>query len=200
MKSTRTTRFGIVTLIGLAIAGIMPAAYADSDFQTGTGALTANTHLDFRIVIPKFLRFQVGSTGTTVDLVEFQVPAANVGNGTAVARTNGGTVPILLQGNAGNISLVGTTLGSMNTGPAPTQTISYSEITSSSDNTNLNAPTLVDGAASAAISITPNVGTQVVNRTANWTFAYKNTNYVAAGTYGGVNVNNGRVTYTATLP
>ncbi len=190
-------RFSAFSLLALATIAALPTM-ANSDFQTGAGALTATTNLDFRIVVPKFLRFQVGSAGNVIDLVEFTVPAANVGDGTAIARTNGGVVPVLLQGNAGNISVVGTTLGQLNNGAG--QNISYAEILSSSSNTNLNAPTLVDGAASAAISITPNVGTQVVNRTANWSFSYKNTNFVAAGTYGGVNVNNGRVTYTASMP
>ncbi len=189
--------FSAASLLCLAMAAALPAS-AESDFQTGAGALNANARLDFRVVIPKFLRFQVGSAGNVIDLVEFTVPAANVGDGTDIARTNGGAVPVLLQGNAGNISVIGTTLGQLNNGAG--QNISYAEILPTSSNAALNVPTLVDGAASAAITVTPNVGTQVVNRTANWSYAYSNTNFVAAGSYGGVNINNGRVTYTASLP
>jgi hypothetical protein len=151
-------------------------------------------------VIPKFIRFEVGTpTPGTVDLVEFDLTAsaADVGNGTDVARTNGGVVPVRIQSNGGNISLVGTTAGALSDG---TESISFAEILSSSSNAQLNAPTLVDGAASATVTVTPNVGTRVVNRTADWTFEYSNSNFVAAGTYGGVNVNNGRVVYTASLP
>jgi hypothetical protein len=198
MKFSRNFRSaGAVSLIALALAAALPA-HAESDFQTGAGALNANARLDFRVVIPKYIRFQVGSAGATVDLVEFSVPAANVGDGSDIARTNGGTVPVLLQSNNGNVSLTGTTLGQLNNGAG--ENISFAEILSTSSDPNLNVPTLVDGGTSAAITVTPNVGTRVVNRTANWSFAYSNTNFVGAGSYGGVNVNNGRVTYTAALP
>jgi hypothetical protein len=196
MLKTRKT-LGAAGMLCLAMAAVMPA-HAESDFQTGAGVLNANARLDFRVVIPKFIRFQVGSAGTVIDLVEFTVPAANVGDGTDIARTNGGAVPVLLQSNNGNVSLTGTTLGQLNNGAG--QNISFAEILSTSSNVALGVPTLVDGAASAAVTVTPNVGTQVVNRTANWSFAYSNTNFVGAGSYGGVNVNNGRVTYTASLP
>ena len=59
---------------------------------------------------------------------------------------------------------------------------------------------LVDAGVSADVTVTPNIGTKVVSRTANWTFAYSNTDVVGAGTYGGVNTNDGRVTYTASMP
>lgn len=188
---------GAISLAALALAAALPA-HAESDFQTGSGALNANARLDFRVVIPKYIRFQVGSAGATVDLVEFSVPAANVGDGSDIARTNGGAVPVLLQSNNGNVSLTGTTLGQLNNGAG--ENISFAEILSTSSDPNLNVPTLVDGGTSAAITVTPNVGTRVVNRTANWSFAYSNTDFVGAGSYGGVNVNNGRVTYTAALP
>lgn len=196
MLKTRKT-LGAAGLLCLAMAAVMPA-HAESDFQTGAGTLNANARLDFRVVIPKFIRFQVGSAGATIDLVEFSVPAANVGDGTDVARTNGGVVPVLLQSNNGNVSLTGTTLGQLNNGAG--ENISFAEILSTSSDPNLNVPTLIDGGTSAAITVTPNVGTRVVDRTANWSFAYSNTNFVGAGSYGGVNVNNGRVAYTASLP
>jgi hypothetical protein len=196
----RTARHQKIALISALVValGIIAPAKAESDFQTGAGVLNANARLDFRVIIPKFLRFQVGSAGTVIDLVEFTVPAANVGDGTDIARSNGGVVPVLVQSNSGNVSIIGTTLGQLNNGAG--QNISFAEILSTSSNVALGVPTLVDGAASAAVAVTPNVGTQVVNRTANWSFAYSNTNFVGAGSYGGVNVNNGRVTYTASLP
>ena len=190
---------------GLALAGVaslgliaLTPAFAESDFQTGGGALNANARLDFRVVIPKFIRFQVGSAGATIDLVEFTVPAANVGDATPIARTNGGAVPVLLQSNNGNVSLTATTLGQLNNGAG--ENISFADISSTSSDPNFNVPTLVNGGTSAAVTVTPNVGTRVINRTANWTFSYANTSTVGAGSYGGVNVNNGRVTYTASLP
>jgi hypothetical protein len=198
MKNTRILRG--LAFTGLASLGllVLAPANAESDFQTGTGALNANARLDFRVVIPKFIRFQVGSAGTVVDLVEFSVPAANVGDGSDIARTNGGALPVLLQSNNGNVAVTATTLGQLNNGAG--ENISFAEILSTSSDPLFNVPTLLNGATSAAITVTPNVGTRVVNRTANWSFAYSNSNYVGAGSYGGVNVNNGRVTYTASLP
>jgi len=41
---------------------------------------------------------------------------------------------------------------------------------------------------------------KVIQEDAKWAFASANTLAPPAGTYGGVNVNNGRVVYTATMP
>jgi len=40
----------------------------------------------------------------------------------------------------------------------------------------------------------------VINRDAKWTYTYLNQNVAAPGSYGGVNANNSRVTYTASMP
>lgn len=198
MKKVSTVRaFALSGIVAASFAAIAPA-HADSKFTTGAGAISAAPQLDFRVVIPKFIRFSVGTAvDGTVDLVEFTVPAANVGDGSDIARTNGGAVAVSLLSNGGSVTLTGTTLGALTDG---VENISFAEIQSSSDNAQLDAPTLVDGAASAPLTITPNIGTKVVNRTANWSFAYSNTDVVGAGSYGGVNTNNGRVTYTASLP
>ncbi len=198
MKTVSTLRaFALSGIVAASFAAIAPA-HADSKFTTGAGPISAAPQLDFRVIIPKFIRFSVGTAvDGTVDLVEFTVPAANVGDTSDIARTNGGAVAVSLLSNGGNVTLTGTTTGALTDGG---ENISFAEILSSSDNAQLNAPTLVDGAASAPLTITPNIGTKVVNRTANWSFAYSNTNVVGAGSYGGVNTNNGRVTYTASLP
>lgn len=198
MKTVSTLRaFALSGIVAASFAAIAPA-HADSKFTTGAGAISAAPQLDFRVIIPKFIRFSVGTAvDGTVDLVEFTVPAANVGDASDIARTNGGAVAVSLLSNGGNVTLTGTTTGALTDG---VENISFAEILSTSDSAGLNAPTLVDGAASAPLTITPNVGTKVVNRTANWSFAYSNTDVVGAGSYGGVNTNNGRVTYTASLP
>ena len=41
---------------------------------------------------------------------------------------------------------------------------------------------------------------KIVQRDAKWTYTYRNQTVPPAGTYGGVNTNNGRVTYTASVP
>jgi hypothetical protein len=187
------------TVVFAATASLM--AHADSDFVTGSGALTASPKLDFQVIIPRFIRFQVGSTTAgSVDLVQFDMTnaAASVGSGDYVTRTNGGNVPVLLQSNDGNISLVSSTTGALDNGAG--NNISFNEIVPSSSNVALSSPTLVDAGSSAPVVITPNVNSKVIDQAADWSFAYSNSSLVAAGSYGGVNVKNGRVTYTASLP
>jgi hypothetical protein len=196
-KSVALRAFALSGMVAASLTAITPA-HADSKFTTGAGAISAAPQLDFRVIIPKFIRFSVGTAvDGTVDLVEFSVLAANVGSGTDVARTNGGAVAVSLVSNGGNVTLTGTTTGALTDG---TEDISFAEILSTSDNAQLAAPVLVDAGVSADVTVTPNIGTKVVSRTANWTFAYSNTDVVGAGTYGGVNTNDGRVTYTASMP
>ena len=67
----------------------------------------------------------------------------------------------------------------------------------------LTPPALVDGATTNAAADGVTSGTKVTNRDATWTYTYLNTvagGVPAAGVYGGVGVNQGRVTYTATMP
>ena len=196
--------------LAASIVGLPLLANAESTFVTGAGALTASARLDFQVVIPKFLYVRVG-TGTnvannaTVDLITFTVPAANVGDSSVIAGVGGdlaaGTVTARVQGNNGAITFGSTTTGPLNTGGA--DTISYAQIaTAVATNTSATAlahPTLVDG-ATTNIALVPNVGTKGTNLDAKWTFTYKNQNIVAPGTYGGVNTNGGRVTYTASMP
>lgn len=194
-------------LLALAIPFV---AHAESSFQTGTGTLTANANVDFRITIPKVLFLQVG-TGTlyannaTVNLIDFNVAAADVGSGTSVTATAGsgdvgsGTVSARVRGNGGNVSLNVSTLGDLSNGAG--NSIGWGEITTTAaawtTGTTLPAPTITAGTGTA-IPLT--AVANVVNQDARWTYSYDNNTIVPAGTYGGVNVNNGRVTYTATLP
>jgi len=186
------------------------AAHAESSFQTGSGALSASAKVDFRITIPKVLFLQVG-TGTpfannnTVNLIDFDVPAANVGNGNSVAATlasgdlGNGVVTAIVRGNGGNVTLAASTAGDMGNGAG--DTINWNEITTTASTltsaTVLPAPVLVSGNSANIVLAASN---KVVNQDARWTYAYDNSAIVAAGTYGGVNANNGRVTYTASLP
>lgn len=210
-----THRFPVKALvmsIAAMAAGLPGMVSAESNFVTGTGMLTANARVDFQITIPKILFLQVGTgtmfaNNTAVNLINFAVPAANVGNGTAVAATAGsgdlsnGIVTAIVRGNSGNINLVATNGGALNNGVAG-DTIPWSQITTTPTAlagyaTTLTPPTLAN-TTSAPVTLT--AVNKVVNQGAQWTYAYANANIVAPGTYGGVNVNNGRVTYTATLP
>lgn len=199
-------------LAAAALLSLPFAAQAESTFSSGTGSpLTASARVDFTITVPKILFLQVGTgtlfaTNPAINLITFNVPAANIGNGTAVAATAGsgdlgnGTVTAKVIGNNGNITFTSTTLGALNDGG--TNTISYGQIaTAVATNTSataLPAPALADG-ATTTLTLTPASG-RVVNQDAKWTYSYLNQNVVAQGTYGGVNTNNGRVTYTASMP
>lgn len=196
----------------LALAGLFVAgnAAAESNYTTGSGALTATARLDFQVTIPKILYLRVG-TGTnlannaTVNLIGFTVPAASVGTGTAVAASAGsgdlgnGTVTARVIGNNGNITLSSTTTGPLNNGIG--DTISYGQVSTTAavltSPVALPAPALADGATTNTTVVAVN---KVVNRDAQWTYSYLNNNVVAPGTYGGVNTNGGRVTYTASMP
>ncbi|HEY9143860.1 MAG: hypothetical protein CL625_03380 [Arenimonas sp.] len=187
---------------GLAFAGVaslgliaMTPALADSEFDTGNGALSASADLDFEIVIPRFLYLQVGSAGTIVDEVSFDLSGvasiadvdANIGTGSPVAGDS--TVGVRLVSNAGDVDLeaVGSGTGLSN----GSEIIPWSQITGTAATggaTGLDVPVV----GAAAITIPASDG--VVNRTDTWSFEYANDNLVAGGTY------TGTVTYTATAP
>lgn len=201
MKSAQFTR--LAAALALAVPALV---MAESNVQTGaaTASPGATARVDFSVVIPKVLFLQIGggtyltSDASSISGVVFTVPTASLGSGTAVASVPG-SVAVRVVGNNGNITLNATTLGALGNGAG--DTISFTQIRGTSDNANLAHPVaFVDGAASANVTITPNIGTKVTDRTANWSYTYLNTAVVPPGTYGGVNVNNSRVTYTATMP
>jgi hypothetical protein len=197
----------------IALAFVAPmAAYAESNIRSGPGSpLTASARLDFQITIPKVLFLQVG-TGTnmaanaTINQIAFTVPAANVGDSTVINATAGsgdlgnGQVSAKVVGNNGTITLQSSTVGALGNGAG--DTISYADIATAvaanTTATTLAAPALVD-ASTASVTLTPASG-KVINQDAKWTYTYKNTTVAAPGTYGGVNANNSRVTYTASMP
>ena len=195
--------------LALAAAAVAPlAANAESNFQIGGGDATAR--VDFRITIPTVLFLQVG-TGTlfadngAIDLIDFVVPADDVGDGNPVAATpgsgdlNNGVVTAIVRGNGGNVTLEATTGGALGNGAGGS--INWNEITTTAAALNaapvLPAVTLPNGGTN---SVLLNAVGNVVDQAARWTYSYDNTAVVPAGVYGGVNVNNGRVTYTASLP
>lgn len=205
-----SNRKALALSLALIAAGLSGAARAESNFVTGGGTLTATARVDFRITIPKILFLQVGTgtlfaNNTTINLIDFVVPAASIGDGTPVAATaasgdvGNGTVTAIVRGNGGNIGLTSVATGALGNGAG--DSINFSEITTTaaalSTGTVLTAPTLANG-TSASVTLTA-VG-KVVNQDARWTYQYANSAVVPPGTYGGVNTNNGRVTYTATLP
>jgi hypothetical protein len=214
MKSTVSR--SLAAFSAVAAIGTPMLANAESSTQTGAGPLTATARLDFRITIPKVLFLRVGTGGlfgaaanATIDLIDFTVPVATLGNGVAVAATAGsgdlgnGAVTALLRSNAGVVTLTANTIGGLGNGAG--DTIPWSEIAIA--NSNLIAPAFANTfphlaalpASGASANFAPAPVAKVTNVGSTWTYTYKNTNTVPAGTYGGINANNSRVTYTATV-
>ena len=201
----------------LILAAVAPLlGHAESNFTTGAGSpLSATARVDFQITIPRFIFLRVGTgTGTvaggfgvngTVDLITFAPAAASVGNGVAVAGTGGdlggGVETAVVVANNGNVTLSSTTLGALNDGSG--DTISYATIKAAVSKLTtaqaLPAPALADGATTSVVVAGKGKG-KVVQRDAKWAYTYANATKPPGGNYGGVNTNNGRVTYTASIP
>jgi hypothetical protein len=202
----------------LAATALTPLlCQAESNLQTGNGALNATAHVDFQINIPKFLFLRVGTgTGTaavnsgwatngTIDLITFTPTPANLGNGVAVAATAGsgdlgnGVETAVVVGNDGDVTFSSTTTGQLGDGTG--DNISFTQINSvaahNTTGTTLAAPALVDNGST---TITLTSVAKIVQQDAQWTYTYKNTTIPPAGTYGGQNANNSRVLYTASAP
>lgn len=183
----------------LALAMVSPMlASAESNLVINGSPATAR--LDFRIVIPQVLLLQVGSTGANnVDLIEFNLPTTTtLGDSTSpVARTNGGAVPVRVLGNNGAITLAVSNTGDLSNGAGdtiPWTSIGVSSAQVSGGGVPHPAPSF------SGSTVLPTTAGKITSSEAQWTFSYLNNIIPAAGAYGGVNSNNGRVTYTATMP
>lgn len=206
--------FQKLSCVGASFAALVlmsGSAHANSTFVTGTTTpLTASANLDFTIVIPKFVYVRVGTgtnsaNSTSIDNIVFTVPAASVGSGTAISGVGGdlsaGQVTARVQGNNGTIAFSSTTVGALSNGAG--DSISYNQlgvaVATNTSATSLPHPTFADG-ASTSVNLATQAGGKVTNLDAKWTFTYLNSNIVPAGTYGGVNTQNGRVTYSVSMP
>ena len=210
------TSIALKSLLGAAALTLPLMAFAESNVQTGaaTSSPGATAHLDFSVVIPKILYLRVGTGSTyssgaltsvsTVDLITFSPAAGTVGNGTAVAGTGGdltgGVETAAIVSNSGNVTLNATASGALSDGNG--DSIPFTQITTAAttltSTTALPAPVLSNGVSGNVVLTAP--ATKLITQDAKWTFSFANAANVPAGTYGGVNVNNSRVIYTATMP
>jgi hypothetical protein len=211
MKTSRA----LISLAGAAAMLLPLAASAESNFQTGAGALTSTAHVDFQVTIPKVLYLRVGAgsayptaltTVATIDVVSFAPSAAVVGNNTPVAGTGGdltgGVETAAIISNSGNVTLNATATGALSDG-ALGDSISYAQIATAAaaltaSYTLLAAPVLTNGVSGNVVLTAP--ATKVITADAKWTYSYLNATTPPAGTYGLTVANNGRVTYTASMP
>ena len=210
------TSMALKSLLGVGALMLPLLASAESNVQTGaaTASPGATAHLDFSIVIPKVLYLRVGSGSAytsgilasvnTTDLITFSPAAGTVGNGTAVAGTGGdltgGVETAAILSNSGNVTLNATASGALSDGTG--DSIPFTQITTAAtaltSATQLSPPTLTNATSSNVILTAP--ATKLIVQDAKWTYSFANSTNVPAGTYGGVNANNSRVTYTATMP
>lgn len=208
------TSFVIKGILAAAAVAVPLLCSAESNYQTGASTLTATAHVDFQITIPQFLFLRVGNgTGTaaggyatnaTIDPITWAPTAAQVGTGVLAGTggdLGGGVETAVVVSNGGVVTFSSTTTGALSDGAVPPDTISFGTITTTATHnttaTTLAAPALADG-ATTTITLTPVA--KVVQQDAKWAYTYANATSPAAGTYGGVNVNNGRVVYTASVP
>lgn len=192
----------VATAAALAATGDVraEAATASDTVAPYNTALNAAVNLDFRIRIPSFLFFQVGSAAGTIDQIDFVQTAAGVPLNSPVAGSS--TVAVTLRGNSGPISITpannsaGLGLG---TGTPADGYISYADIAGAvtAGDATLASPALTN-AGGTPVNVPVSAG-QVTNKTATWTFTYTPTSIPAAGDYG-TQTNGGRVTYTASMP
>jgi hypothetical protein len=203
-------------LLGVVSLCLPLAVLAESNLQKGAATLApgAKAHVDILIKIPKVLYLRVGtgsaySTGVlksipTVDLISFAPTAGQVGNGTAVAGTGGdlagGVETAAILSNSGNVTLHATATGAL--GDAAGDKIAFSQITTTATTltsaTALPAPVLTNAASANIVLTAP--AKKIISQDARWTFKYANSALAPTGTYGGINVRNSRVVYTATMP
>ncbi len=194
----------LVTTVLLATSGLPGTLMAESNSVNGATPLSAAARLDFQINIPGILRFRVGSDAGTIDLVQFTPTAANLGDDSDIAGAggdlSGGEVTVDLFSNAGQITITPTNSGTAGLENGLGDTISYDEIiTTSSDDAVLPVPVLSDAGGTTS-QPPPTSGLRVTNLTESWTYSYDNTAVYPEGTYGGINTQGGRVTYTAASP
>jgi len=144
------------------------------------------------IVIPSFppsiILIAVGSFGGTIDEVSFNIPAANVGDGTPVVGTPTIRVLMLARAAPANTRIVGLVADSTTPLTSGTTTIPFSSISWSSSDTDIPSGTFNDGIQ----LLTTFFNSRLVY--SNHTFQYDNSQVLAAGTY------TGRVTYTLIMP
>lgn len=206
-----SSRIAAVGAALLLCALIAPVARAESN--TGSsGSPTAVARLDFTVNIGKFMFLRVGNAGTGISTVSFDLsptiapgPVSPVaGNNVAInwggaapnfaVAASGNVLPVEVRSNAGQVSLRATTTTALTSG---SDTIPMSQITVTSNNTNLPAPVLANTGTGSGVNVVGTAfGNLVTVRTANWTFGYAPTaaTLPAAGAY------SGQITFSASAP
>jgi hypothetical protein len=192
----------IVTPIFAALCCLPAGAMAESNSDNTGPAYSASARLNLQVVIPSFLYFQVGSTGTgTVDTINFSPTAGQLGSSTPISGTGGNAASgsgadVVVRGNGGQITIAETNNGGgQGLGAGGNKHISLAEISvDDSANASLPAPTLSDAGGNTSQPALNGGASQVTNQSSTWVYSYSNTTVPEAGTY------DVQLTYTASMP
>lgn len=192
------------SLIAVAITAVVLGApqgvLAERTVNVGPSPST-DARLNFRVIIPSFMVFRVGSVGA-IDTIEFDLSAVSpdlIGSGTPVPGTGGdltnGQVTAQLLSNAGQVTIEETNDGGGNglVGANTGDFIPYTEITAISGNAALTPPALSNAGGNTSTPA-PTLGSNITSYDTTWTYSYGDGALYTGDTY------EGQVTYAASTP
>lgn len=187
-------------LIALSAMGVAANQTATADQATcnTAGCTTANLPVTFTIVIPAFLRLQVGAVGSNADVQwTTAVTSANIGTGQVSpdSVTNGGAgAGLVAYALVSNISTNNATLTATGSAAAFTSggnSIPYTDVNANAASTNAWAAVAMPVPGTPTI-VSPASG--LIDAAGTWDYYYVNNTVYPAGTY------TGTINYTASQP
>ena len=212
-----------LTLIAVSAAALFAPMVSQAESTSINPAATASAataRLDFKVVIPPVLFLRVGTGGAvgaandaTINLIDFAVPAANLGDGTIIAASaasgdlTNGAVTVRVFSNVGtNVSLNSSVVGQLLNAagdimPWAQITVAVAPLaatTAGYTNAGITHPPFAAGSGAGPTPTVLTAASKLVRQEGKWTFTFANTTAFPAGTYGAAPGSNGRVTYTAT--
>ncbi|HYQ72214.1 MAG TPA: hypothetical protein VET88_09840, partial [Gammaproteobacteria bacterium] len=153
-------------------AGVMAESNTDN---TGPN-YSASAKLNLQVVIPSFLYFQVGSTGTgTVDTITFTPTSGQLGNSAPISGAGGNAASgsgadVVVRGNGGQITITESNNGGgQGLDAGGNKHISLTEIgVDDSANPSLPTPALSDAGGNTSQPVLNGGASQVTNQSSTW--------------------------------
>ncbi|MBK6981467.1 MAG: hypothetical protein IPH30_08250 [Betaproteobacteria bacterium] len=207
MRLFRPSPLLLCAVASAAVLAAWPQSALAGSGTDNSAPYNLNRDLTVRVTYPRFLRFRVGAVGAgVVNQVLFTATTANIGNAVPIAGTGGetgggGAANVEVVGNNGQVTITATNNSGGNglgTGNAGDGFINYNQISTTTNNASLPAPTLSNAGGTNSLPVLNSA--LVTQRTAVWTYSYLNATIPSAGAYGAGGGTGGRVTYTATMP
>jgi len=185
--------------VGLSVMGLAAnqGALADQATCNAAGCTTANLPVNFTIVIPAFLRLQVGAVGAAASVQwNTAVTSANIGTGNVSPDTvtNGGAgaglVAYALVSNISTNNATITATGSAAAFLSGANQIPYTDVNETA--VGITGAAVALPVPGTPTTVAPTAG--VINRAGTWAYYYVNNTIYPSGTY------TGTINYTATQP